>query len=362
MEKISQEQYFKYVAPFLEKISKEPNFINDDDIAQYLIEQNFRPGSYGFDALKNYFHKQLKLDRKVFPILEKKYPPADKSPDLSRVTLPGEKNLLQIMQAQRYSWRTIKSYTHALRALAHWAGIHFEKSLQHLHENEIMEYVFHRINVHQISVSSQNILRSAVLFYFRNVLHQNLSFPALRNTRKGKNLPNVLTRAEILTIVSQITNTRHKMAVALLYSSGLRISELVRLRAGNINLEKLTLKVRGKGSKDRLTIFSKWLKDDLVTVLKQKSPNDYLFHSGRNPFKHISERSIQKVFSLALKKSGVQRTASCHDLRHSFATHLMENGVAVRYIQKLLGHKNISTTTIYTQVTDPSIMKIQSPL
>ena len=136
------------------------------------------------------------------------------------------------------------------------------------------------------------------------------------------------------------------------YGAGLRISEVVNLKIKDVNLEELTIHLKNaKGKKDRITIFPGKIKIDLQNLIAGKNPNDYLFESERG-YK-LTERTAQKVFENALRQSGIKKEATFHSLRHSFATHLLENGVDVRYVQELLGHQNIRTTRIYTQVTSP---------
>jgi len=147
----------------------------------------------------------------------------------------------------------------------------------------------------------------------------------------------------------------------LSYGAGLRISEVVNLKVKDINLEELTIHLKNaKGKKDRITIFPEKIKNDLQNLITSKNLNDYLFESERGG--KLTERTAQKIFEKALQQSGIKKEATFHSLRHSFATHLLENGVDVRYVQELLGHQNIRTTQRYTQVTNPKLKNIKSPL
>ena len=151
--------------------------------------------------------------------------------------------------------------------------------------------------------------------------------------------------------------------ISMLYGSGLRISEVVRVRVGEVDVEGMTLVVReGKGRKDRMTIISGKLVDELKCFMDGKAAGDYLFESGHNRGEHLSVRSLQAVFQRAVKKSGLAVKVTPHDFRHSFATHLLEKGVDIRYIQKLLGLRSLNTTTIYTKVSKPALQGIRSPL
>jgi site-specific recombinase XerD len=149
--------------------------------------------------------------------------------------------------------------------------------------------------------------------------------------------------------------------VTLAYAGGLRVSEITNLKVKDVNINELTIHIKGaKGNKDRITLFPEKLKNNINNLIGGKINNDFIFASERGG--KLTERTAQKVFEHALEKSGIQKNATFHSLRHSFATHLLENGVDVRYVQELLGHANIRTTQIYTKVTNPALKKIKSPL
>ncbi|NCF75034.1 MAG: tyrosine-type recombinase/integrase [Xanthomonadaceae bacterium] len=187
----------------------------------------------------------------------------------------------------------------------------------------------------------------------------------LKFAKKSKKLPVVLNRNEIKNILTNISNQKYKIAVSLAYAGGLRISEIQNLKVKDIDLEELIIHLKNaKGKKDRITIFPKKLKNDFQNLITNKKPSDSVFASNRGG--NLTSRSFQIVFKGALQKSDIKKDATFHSLRHSFATHLLENGVDVHYVQKLLGHAlghaNIRTTQIYTKVANPSIKNIKSPL
>ncbi|MDD5748382.1 MAG: tyrosine-type recombinase/integrase [Actinomycetota bacterium] len=183
----------------------------------------------------------------------------------------------------------------------------------------------------------------------------------MKFAKRSKKLPIVLSREEIKNIIDAIRNPKHKLIISLAYGAGLRISEVVNLKVKDVNLEELTIHLKNaKGKKDRITIFPEKIKTKLQNLIAGKNLNDYLFESERGG--KLTERTAQKVFENALQKAGIKKDATFHSLRHSFATHLLENGVDVRYVQELLGHQNIRTTQIYTQVTNPKLKNIKSPL
>jgi site-specific recombinase XerD len=186
-------------------------------------------------------------------------------------------------------------------------------------------------------------------------------FATIPRAKKEKHLPEVLSKDEIIKMLSHLKNPKHHCIISLLYGSGLRVGEVVRIKMKDLDLERMVLLVRqGKGKKDRFTILPESLKDILNKQRKIKSSNDYLFTNPNN--KHLSEASVQKIVAKTARGVGINRVVSPHTLRHSFATHLLENGTDMRYVQELLGHSDIRTTQIYTHVTNSAIRNIKSPL
>jgi site-specific recombinase XerD len=171
----------------------------------------------------------------------------------------------------------------------------------------------------------------------------------------------VLSRKEIEKMIDSLKNPKHKLLIALAYGAGLRVGEAINLKIKDLDLDELTIHIKGaKGNKDRISLFSEKLLSELRELAGLMDANSYVFESSQGG--KLTERTAQKVFENALKKAGIKKEATFHSLRHSFATHLLENGVDVRYVQELLGHANIRTTQIYTKVTNPALRKIKSPL
>ena len=170
-----------------------------------------------------------------------------------------------------------------------------------------------------------------------------------------------MSRQEIKSIISSISNQKHRLIISLAYCAGLCISEIKHLRISDIDLSEKTIHIKNaKGKKDRISVISEKLVLDLKKFFVSKNKDGYVFESERGG--NLSERSIQKVFENSLIKAKIRKPATFHSLRHSFATHLLENGVNVRYVQELLGHSNIRTTQIYRKVTNPKLKNIKSPL
>lgn len=183
----------------------------------------------------------------------------------------------------------------------------------------------------------------------------------LKFAKRSNKLPIVLSREEIKNIIDAIKTPKHKLIISLAYDAGLRISEVVNLKVKDVNLKELTIHLKNaKGKKDRITNFPEKIKTDLQNLIAGKIPNNYFFESELGG--KLTERTAQKDFENALQSAGIKKDATFHSLRHSFATHLLENGVDVRYVQELMGRQNIRTTQVYTKLTNPKLKSIKSSL
>jgi len=261
----------------------------------------------------------------------------------------------QELKIRNYSSKTMKSYLFALNLYFAFKKVNYGI----LNEENIRNFLLNCENK-KISPQSRNLFLSAIKFYYKNVL-KNQQKIQINSAKKPKSLPVVLSRGEIEKILESLKNNKHKLLLSLAYGSGLRVSEVISLKTEDLNIEELSLHIKqAKGQKDRISVIPEKLCDDLKNLIAGKEKNDFVFASERGG--KLTTRSAQKIFENALKISNVKKTATFHSLRHSFATHLLENGVDVRYVQELLGHQNIRTTQIYTQVTNPSLKKIKSPL
>ena len=263
--------------------------------------------------------------------------------------------LQQNLRISGYSPKTIKAYTLCVRKIYN----HFKKPLNTISSDEFKQYLDGLIRKRN-SPYTVNQYHAAYKFVVTKIYQRSLSFPFPYAKRHMK-LPVVLSRKDIIEIINKITNTKHKLLISLSYGAGLRVSEGVNLKVQDIDLDELTIHLKqAKGKKDRITVIPAKLKTSLQNLMAGKMRGDYLFESERGG--KLTERSAQNVFSNALKKASISKPATFHSLRHSFASHLLENGVDVRYVQELLGHTNIRTTQVYTQVTNPKIKNIKSPL
>ena len=206
-----------------------------------------------------------------------------------------------------------------------------------------------------------NVIINALKFYYGEVLEKNFIFEVKR-PKKDKKLPVVLSKEKVKRILDVTTNIKHKAILMLMYSGGLRVGEIVRLKLENIDHERSLIHIKGsKGRKDRYTIFVKSVLVVLRKYCDQYRPEKWLFE-GAKQGKHILTRTVQAIFKHVCEKTGIKKEVSAHSLRHSFATHLLKSGVDLRYIQEILGHKSSKTTEIYTHVSKASIASIKSPL
>jgi len=261
----------------------------------------------------------------------------------------------QEMSLRGFSRSTIGSYIYYVSDFLRFV----KKSPKEVNSSDIKAYLEKLIKEGK-SGSTINSAYSALYFYFGKVLRRKF-FVNIPRSKKEKKLPVVLTKEEVLQILGAVKNVKHKLILALMYSSGLRVSEVVNLKVCDLDLESKLLTVRqSKGKKDRTTIISDKVADVLKKYLANKEAHQLVFQSERGD--KLTTRTAQAIFHEALKKTGIKKNATCHSLRHSFATHLLESGTDIRYIQELLGHNSVQTTQIYTKVTNYGLKNIKSPL
>ncbi len=260
------------------------------------------------------------------------------------------------MRLRGYSPRTRKAYLGHVRRLL--ADTTEDGDLV----AELRAHVLSRVESGAVSRAYHNQLVSAFRLFGTAVLDRRVAELPLPRPRRGKRLPTVLSRGELQRLLGAIRNRKHLAILALAYSAGLRVSEVVRLRAQDLDRERGLLNVRGgKGGKDRVTLLSGTALQFLDAYLPDVSEGSWLF-PGARPGRHLTARSVQKVTARARGRAGITKPVTPHVLRHSFATHLLEDGTDVRLIQELLGHSSVRTTEIYTHVARHQLRRIRSPL
>lgn len=259
---------------------------------------------------------------------------------------------------KRYSSSTIRSYCSLFGRFLNWA--HDIDPIT-LSSDDVNNFILHHIKESNLSATLQNQYINAIRFFYNEVENKPRHLMNPERPKRDKKLPEVLSVEEVQQLISSTENIKHKCILSLIYGSGLRISEAVLMKITDIEINRRMVKIRsGKGKKDRYSILSEKFLILLQSYLEQFNPKEMLFE-GQNGGLY-STRSIQAIFHAACRKAGIRRKVSVHTLRHSFATHLLERGTDLRYIQNLLGHSSSKTTEIYTHITQKGIDKLKSPL
>jgi site-specific recombinase XerD len=261
------------------------------------------------------------------------------------------------LKVKRYSENTARTYCNLFeRFINHYLEIPIDR----INEENIQEYVIHIVNQGK-SPSFQNQMINAIKFYYEVVLGMPNRFYKVERPRKEKKLPFVLSLEEIAMMIKSTKNMKHKCIISLLYSAGLRRGELLNMELTDIMSDRMLIRIRSaKGNKDRMSILSPHLLMDLRVYFKEFKPKKYLFEApDGGPY---STTSVAKIIKKAAEKAKISNTVTAHTLRHSFATHLLESGTDLRYIQGLLGHESSKTTEIYTHIATNVIKDIKSPL
>ena len=264
---------------------------------------------------------------------------------------------LRKLETKKYALNTAKIY---ISIFEKFINYYKNRDLLQLNENDIQLYLQHLVQ-NNYSNSYLNQAVNGIKFYYEVVLQMPNRFYSIDRPRKEKKLPVVLSKEEVKTIISNINNIKHKCIISLLYSAGLRRSELLKLKISDIDSSRMKIHVKdGKNNKDRYTILSTTALNDLRKYWKGFKPKDFLFEGAKGG--KYSAASIDKIIKRATFKSRIRKRVSSHTFRHSFATHLLEDGVDLRYIQTLLGHSSSLTTEIYTHIAINFTNNIKSPL
>jgi integrase/recombinase XerD len=256
---------------------------------------------------------------------------------------------------KNYSPKTITSYVTCLKKYFSFKRVDLDKM-----DLDNIKTFLRKKQEKGYAPQTVNAYLNAIKFFYRNIVDDRQMIE-LKFSKRNKRLPVVLTRKEVSKIIGSPTNNKHRLMLTLAYGSGLRVSEVSNLKVMDIDLDGLTIHVKlGKGKKDRITVLPMTVVKDIGKIFEAKMENEFVFESERGG--RLTTTSLQRVFKDALTRTGVRKNATFHSLRHSFATHLLEDGVDIRYVQELLGHANIRTTQIYTKVTNPMLKNIKSPL
>ena len=270
---------------------------------------------------------------------------------------PCPEEYLLKLELKRYSDNTVKNYVHCFEA---FINHYYDVDPLNLNEIDVRKYL-QKIIQEGKSNSYINMAVNSIKFFYEIVHGMPNRFYSIERPRKEKHLPDVLSKDEIVRIINNTNNIKHKCIVGLLYSSGLRRSELLNLNVTDIDSKRMVVNIKNaKGNKDRISVLSPSILKDLKIYYKEYRPKKYLFEGQKG--NKYSVTSVLNIISSATIKAGIHKKVTPHMLRHSFATHLLENGTDLRHIQLLMGHSSTKTTEIYTHVANKSFMEIKDLL
>lgn len=343
---------FGYDADLLKSIKKIPYYAWDDKNKWWTIpfSEKFLEEIRSIAQSKNLtvvYEVEIKDFNKVARISAYDIPNYRKCP---------EEFLLKLNEL-RYSQQTIKTYKNALEEFINY---YHKYDINSIDESKITAFLRYLVIERKVSTSYQNQAINAIKFYYERVLGGQRKVYSVDRPRKEKTIPTVLNEKEVIGLLNSIENIKHKAILITIYSAGLRISELLQLKLKDIDSERMQIRVaQSKGKKDRYTILSNKVLAVLRQYFKQYQPKVWLFEGQFG--EQYSARSIQAILAMAVAKAGIKKKVTVHTLRHSFATHLLENGTDLRYIQSLLGHESSKTTEIYTHITTKGFDQIISP-
>ncbi|MBW6492431.1 MAG: site-specific integrase [Lentimicrobium sp.] len=302
----------------------------------------------------------LKKSRLTVSGTKEDKPAAPKSvlPELTAVASEKVKKFTIWLRSKRYSESTIKTYTDSIRTFLRYFST---KDISTISNDDVIEFNNRYILANQYSSSFQNQIVNAIKLFFKTVENRQLDPELIHRPRREHKLPNVLSKEEVKAILEALPNVKHRTMLSVIYACGLRRSELINLKPADIDRNRGLLIIRqAKGKRDRVVPISEKLILMLRDYYTTFKPLVWLFE-GQKKEEQYSEESLASVLKAACKKAGITKPVTLHWLRHSYATHLLESGTDLRFIQELLGHKSSKTTEIYTHVSTKSIQKIKSP-
>jgi len=264
---------------------------------------------------------------------------------------------LSLLEVKRYSKNTQKTY---IQAISQFLEYFSKTDPSKINNEDIFRYIEHKIKDNKISFSTQKGIVGAIKLFYKYVYNRNIKIDYIYPDRQELKLPKVLAIEDIKKILNSIQNLKHKTLISTIYSCGMRISEALNIKISDIDSKRMMVRIENsKGNRDREVMLSQNLLMLLREYYKVYKPKKYIFE-GQKGGKYTA-RSAENILKKALKDSKINKNASLHTLRHSYATHLIEQGPDIRIVQELLGHKNIKTTQIYTHITDIRKLKVKNP-
>lgn len=337
-----------------------PNVTWSEDFAMYFVPNKRENISLIFEKFKgvawvngNYFFDTKKMGDEPTPIKISHYRLRKKKEGVCYC--PEE--YYQKLETKHYSFNTAKSYISMFEL---FMNNFYPTPLIEINEQDIHLYL-NKLIAQGKSKSYVNVMINAIKFYYEVVNNMPNRFYRVDRPQKTETLPKVISLEEVGAILNEVTNIKHKCIISLLYSAGLRRAELLALKPSDVDSKRMIILVRNaKGGKDRQTLLSETVLIDLRKYYKEYKPQEYLFEGMYG--KQYSATSVAKIVDKYAKKANISKKVTPHMLRHSFATHLLENKTDLRYIQVLMGHNSTKTTEIYTQVATNQLKTIKSPI
>ncbi len=327
-------------------------------------------GSWSFPRTREVIEKLLAIFRADWHILDRSVADAfgfnEPSKPERRLVIKSVTTTATVLETLRrelmirsYSVKTIKTYMSCVRSFEEYES---PRPLGELCADDVREYLLYQIEERNLSAGTISQIINSLRFLFVEVYKRPFQIGEIERPRRAKKLPVVLSPEEVRSILEGLGNLKHRVMLMLVYSAGLRVGEVVKLRPEDIDSERKMIHVQsGKGRKDRYTLLSDVVLDVLEDYWKAYKPRKWLFE-GQIPSESYSIRGAERVFENAAKKAGIEKDVSIHSLRHSFATHLLEQGTDIRFIQELLGHSSVRTTEIYTHVSRKQLATLRSPI
>ncbi|MCJ8290005.1 MAG: site-specific integrase [Crocinitomicaceae bacterium] len=348
--------HFEYNPRLIQEFRHYPNSSWHNEGKTWMITSSV----ISIEHLKKYFYgiakiNASKLSAKTLEQVKLKAPTLPKFLSINESSI---NSFIDYMRSLRYSENTVKSYADSLKLLIRF---HQNRQLKEFTLENIQEFNKDYILKYNYSVSFQNQFINALKLFYKSNKESMVEIEDLERPFSARKLPVILSLKEVERLINQIVNLKHRTMIAVIYSCGLRRGELINLRVDDIDSERMLIHIKGgKGKKDRMVPLS----DKTLIILRNYArayrPNDLIFTGSAGGF--YSGSSLQSVFKSAKIKANITKPATLHTLRHSFATHLLESGVNLRYIQDVLGHSSSKTTEIYTHVSSEELKKIISPI
>jgi integrase/recombinase XerD len=351
---------------------------DNDDVIAILLQTLSKHAFIDYSALRKQDLagriREIRSERKQSMISFKKPDISAEVPevDSDKEPIPGTEHNVKLsrqaeadinsyrlwLESHRYPPTTVRTYSFMMETFLKFVA---PREASECNADDLVKIVNDYILPRGLSYSFQNQLISAVKKFYMEICHEAIDPGSFSRPRSRHKLPNVLSKEEVKKILTAPVNEKHRVMLSVIYGCGLRRSEVLTLEPQDIDRDRMLLTIRqSKGFKDRVVPISQKLVDMVDNYLRRYRPVVYLFE-GQHQGDRYSAASVEKVFKMAVQKAGIKKSITLHGLRHSYATHLLESGTDLRYIQELLGHKSSKTTEIYTHVTEKSIQKIRTP-